>query len=380
MITAFASVETAVRALKQGAFDYVTKPIDPDELSHLVRRAIEQRRLEHENDAAEASPSKVSCPVDAIVGESATMQKVLELVRHVAKTDATVLDPRGERHRQGTDRPRHAREQRPPLLSHRSGQLRRDPREPARERVVRSREGRVHRRAVPAQGQDRDGGRRHAVPRRGRRHSAEDAGGSAARARDQGVDPPRRQPRGQGGLPRGVRDQRRPGEGRPGRARSARTSTSASTSSRSRSRRCASGGRTFPLLARHFVERFARQMDKRITGISPAAMELLVAHDWPGNVRELSNAIERAMVVGTPPEIRPERPAAADAARGGCAAPATCRSRRSSGATSPTCSSAPAGTSAARPRSSRSIARRSTTRSSATASSGRTHEGASPAR
>jgi DNA-binding response OmpR family regulator len=45
MITAFASVETAVRALKQGAFDYVTKPIDPDELSHLVRRALEQRHV-----------------------------------------------------------------------------------------------------------------------------------------------------------------------------------------------------------------------------------------------------------------------------------------------------------------------------------------------
>ena len=38
MITAFASVDTAVRALKQGAFDYVAKPIDPDELSHLVLR------------------------------------------------------------------------------------------------------------------------------------------------------------------------------------------------------------------------------------------------------------------------------------------------------------------------------------------------------
>ena len=43
MITAFASVETAVRALKQGAFDYVTKPIDPDELSHLVLLAVERR-------------------------------------------------------------------------------------------------------------------------------------------------------------------------------------------------------------------------------------------------------------------------------------------------------------------------------------------------
>ena len=47
-------------------------------------------------------------------------------------------------------------------------------------------------------------------------------------------------------------------------------------------------------------------MDKRITGISPEALEVLTNHDWPGNVRELSNAIERAMVVGTPPVIRPE--------------------------------------------------------------------------
>jgi transcriptional regulator with PAS, ATPase and Fis domain len=61
-----------------------------------------------------------------------------------------------------------------------------------------------------------------------------------------------------------------------------------------------------PLLAGYFLERFARQMDKRITGISPEAMELLVAYDWPGNVRELSNAVERAMVVGSPPLIRPE--------------------------------------------------------------------------
>ena len=49
MITAYASVETAVQALKEGAFDYITKPIDPDELSHLVKRAVEQRRLKFEN-------------------------------------------------------------------------------------------------------------------------------------------------------------------------------------------------------------------------------------------------------------------------------------------------------------------------------------------
>ena len=65
----------------------------------------------------------------------------------------------------------------------------------------------------------------------------------------------------------------------------------------------------FPL-AYHFLHRFARQMDKRISGISPAAMNLLMDHDWPGNVRELSNAIERAMVVGRPPDV-PARGSAA---------------------------------------------------------------------
>jgi transcriptional regulator with PAS, ATPase and Fis domain len=61
-----------------------------------------------------------------------------------------------------------------------------------------------------------------------------------------------------------------------------------------------------PALAHYFLERFARAIDKRITGIDPDALELLTAHDWPGNVRELSNAIERAMVVGKPPTIRRE--------------------------------------------------------------------------
>ncbi|MHC4219556.1 MAG: AAA-type ATPase lid domain-containing protein, partial [Planctomycetota bacterium] len=61
-----------------------------------------------------------------------------------------------------------------------------------------------------------------------------------------------------------------------------------------------------PLLACHFLRRLAGQMDKRITDISPDAMEILTEYDWPGNVRELANAIERAMVVGKPPVIRPD--------------------------------------------------------------------------
>jgi DNA-binding NtrC family response regulator len=47
-------------------------------------------------------------------------------------------------------------------------------------------------------------------------------------------------------------------------------------------------------------------MAKDILSISPEAMDALVRHNWPGNVRELENAIERAMVVGRPPTVRPE--------------------------------------------------------------------------
>ena len=90
MITAYASVETAVRALKQGAFDYITKPIDPDELSHLVRRAVEQRRLKFENVRLREKVDQLVTPTH-IIGDSSRMRKVLELVKSVAATDSTVL-------------------------------------------------------------------------------------------------------------------------------------------------------------------------------------------------------------------------------------------------------------------------------------------------
>jgi DNA-binding NtrC family response regulator len=58
-----------------------------------------------------------------------------------------------------------------------------------------------------------------------------------------------------------------------------------------------------PALAEHFLERFALAMNKPIMRLSPAATEALRAYGWPGNVRELQNAIERAVVLGKPPQI-----------------------------------------------------------------------------
>ena len=54
-----------------------------------------------------------------------------------------------------------------------------------------------------------------------------------------------------------------------------------------------------PLLARHFLDKHAERADKSISGISTAALRLLLQHDWPGNVRELENAIERAVLLET---------------------------------------------------------------------------------
>ena len=58
-----------------------------------------------------------------------------------------------------------------------------------------------------------------------------------------------------------------------------------------------------PLLARHFLERFRKSMEKPVAGISPQAMQCLESYDWPGNVRELENTIERAVALESGPEI-----------------------------------------------------------------------------
>jgi DNA-binding NtrC family response regulator len=60
-----------------------------------------------------------------------------------------------------------------------------------------------------------------------------------------------------------------------------------------------------PLLVRHFVDKYARRMCKRIDGVAPAAMEALTEHHWPGNVRELENFIERSVILSRETELEP---------------------------------------------------------------------------
>lgn len=90
LITAFASVSSAIKALKDGAFDYVTKPVDPDELNHLVKKALEQRELRSENVQLKSKIKELIMP-DNLAGESKQMKKIFDLINTVAPTDTTVM-------------------------------------------------------------------------------------------------------------------------------------------------------------------------------------------------------------------------------------------------------------------------------------------------
>lgn len=90
MMTAFATVETAVQALKDGAFDYVTKPFDPDDLSHLIRNASKQITLVGENEILKEKVVSLE-NVEDLIGESEAMNQVLREVESVAQSNASVI-------------------------------------------------------------------------------------------------------------------------------------------------------------------------------------------------------------------------------------------------------------------------------------------------
>lgn len=90
IMTAFAAVDTAVLALKEGAFDYVTKPFDPDDLSHLIRNAATQVALKAENENLKEQITTLA-DVEDIVGNSEPLKKVLKEVEKVAPADSSVI-------------------------------------------------------------------------------------------------------------------------------------------------------------------------------------------------------------------------------------------------------------------------------------------------
>ena len=303
MMTAFASVETAVRALKQGAFDYVTKPIDPDELSHLIGRAIKERNLEDENSHLRETVIELST-ADFIVGESPGMQRVMELIRQVAATDSTVLIT-GE---SGTGKELVAR-------------------------TIHANSTRKYFAIVPINcgampdslleselfGHERGAFTGAQFRRKGRLEMAD---GGTLFLDEIGTITPKMQVdllrvletseflRLGGSRPVKVdfrilcatNDslQKLVAEGRFRHDLFYRINVFLIDLPPLRERR-----EDIPALANHFLRKLGQQMNRRDCAISPEAMETLRHHPWPGNVRELANAIERALVVSQKGIIRP---------------------------------------------------------------------------
>ena len=90
MMTAYGSVDTAVEAMKRGAYDFVTKPLNMDALEILIKRALKTRDIESENVSLKRQVER-KFSVANILGESAPMRQVFDTIEQVAPTRATVL-------------------------------------------------------------------------------------------------------------------------------------------------------------------------------------------------------------------------------------------------------------------------------------------------
>jgi DNA-binding NtrC family response regulator len=304
ILTAFASVETAVEALKLGAFDYVTKPVDPDDLSNLVRNALRQRELTEENVRLKEKVSELA-QASPIVGDSPKMQRVFEMIRTVAETDSTVVI-RGE---SGTGkeliaRSIHAQSKRRffPIVAVNAGSI---PESLLESELFGHEKGAFTGAQYRRKGKIEmaDGGTLFLdeigtislqtqvnLLRVIETKEFTRLGGSKPIHVDFRIICATNQ-----NLEQMVKD----GEFREDLYFRVNVFSIVLPPLRERPE-------DIPMLAQHFLDRYAMQMNRPCKEFEPAAMDLLVRHPWPGNVRELANAVERALVVGKPPTIRAE--------------------------------------------------------------------------
>lgn len=302
IITAYASVDTAIQALKDGAFDYVTKPIDPDDLSRLIRNAVDKRRLVTENIQLRRQIEELLLP-DEVVGESPSIQKVMEMVNTVAWTDSTVMIL-GE---SGTGkeliaRAIHSRSSRRyfPIITINCGAYP---------------EGLLESELF---GHEKGAFTGALYRRRGKLEMADkgtlfldEIGNISEKMQmdllrvietksftrlggDKTIDVDFRVISATNkDLEKAIK------EGSFREDLYYRLNVFSIKLPPLRERRS-----DIPLLARYFLKKYAQSMNKSVTDYSPQVMEMFTGYDWPGNIREVRNVIERAMVIAQGNQIQ----------------------------------------------------------------------------
>jgi two-component system, NtrC family, response regulator AtoC len=295
LLTAFGTVEGAVQAMQRGAFDYLQKPFDADEMKLRVSRALAARRHRIESAFLRTERDQ-SHGFDELIGVSSKLRAVVELVRRVAPSDAAVLIT-GET---GTGKELIAR------AIHR--------RSPRQDRLLVP----VHLAAIPMElleselfGYARGAFTGAATEREGKLELAD---GGTLFLDEVGETPLPLQPKLLRVLQDGVVE--RVGSNRR-REVDVRLISATNRDLEEwiraeqfrrdlfyrirvieiampplRERR-----EDIPYLAAHFLRRFARARSGGVPGISEGALRLLESYPWPGNVRELENVIERAVVL-----------------------------------------------------------------------------------
>ena len=90
MMTAYGSVDTAVEAMKRGAYDFVTKPLNLDKVEMLIARALQSRRMEQENRTLRQQVNE-RYGLENVIGESPVFREVLDTIRQIAPSSANIL-------------------------------------------------------------------------------------------------------------------------------------------------------------------------------------------------------------------------------------------------------------------------------------------------
>jgi len=302
VMTGYASVETAVRALKHGAFDYITKPFDPDDLSVVARNALEQHRLRRENRLLRQQISEDQALTD-LIGQSETMRKVREQIETVAGVDSTVLIE-GE---SGTGKELVAR------AIHRMSPRRFNP-------MVIVHCGALTETLIESElfGHEKGAFTGAQYRKKGKFEAA--SGGTVFL--DEIADISLKT---QTDLLRVLQEREIV---RVGGTQSIKVdfrviaATNRALADLVKENRFRSDlyyrlnvftihlpalrdrHGDVPLLAAHFLDKYSKQMGRKFTGFDRSSLDLLIAHHWPGNVRELENIVERAVVVGHEPLVR----------------------------------------------------------------------------